>query len=301
MYRPDLRDPNDRIYAVSALIATAIVFVGVIVALSYFVVCAPSEWDTLDAGTDSTGSTSFLACSSIFLVCSYLLVKDFLKRIREHPESGLAECTLNSPIGKAGILFAITVVTSLALLAISELIREPITSSFLDEMESYDLMASMMCAGPSEELMCRVGLIGIPVFLVCCYHHRGSVKDIFGGFGMSRTAMVFLTISSVVFGLLHLDGWSLMKFPDTFITGMLFGYVYIKYGLHTIIFMHSAFDMIMSFDIFSEWLLIAILGAMTVLGTVLLVRSLLDYRRYIPDNNLHEPFDGTLVEMWERD
>ena len=40
---------------------------------------------------------------------------------------------------------------------------------------------------------------------------------------------------------------------------------------------------------------------MSILGIVLTVRSLLKIRTYIPENMLHEPFEGSLIEMWEKD
>ena len=100
---------------------------------------------------------------------------------------------------------------------------------------------------------------------------------------------------------MHLDGWSLMKFPDTFISGMLFGYVYIQYGIHASIVMHSAFDLLATYDMFYDGMGTHPMIVLSVLGAILLVRSLLKFREYIPENNLHEPFDGGLLEMWERD
>ena len=32
-----------------------------------------------------------------------------------------------------------------------------------------------------------------------------------------------------------------------------------------------------------------------------LIRSILNYRNYIPQKNLHDPFEGKLLEMWEKE
>ena len=118
---------------------------------------------------------------------------------------------------------------------------------------------------------------------------------------MSRTALFFLVVFSLVFGLMHLDGWTVMKVPQTFASGMMFGYVFIQYGAHASIVMHSTFDMMASFDYLMAGTGTVPLMFLTVVGLVLLVRSLFKIRSYIPDNNLHEPFEGNLIEMWERD
>lgn len=118
---------------------------------------------------------------------------------------------------------------------------------------------------------------------------------------MSRIAAALLFVSATVFGLMHLDGWTFMKFPDTFISGILFGYVYIQYGIHATVVMHSAFDMTACFDLFAEGTGTGLIVFMAVLGAVLLVRSAMRYREYIPDKNLHEPYDGGMLALWERD
>ena len=208
---------------------------------------------------------------------------------------------MRAPLSKAAVLTAITVLTSLVVIAISWLIGAAMSESFLSRMTNYQLLASMLVAGPLEEGLFRILPIGVPMFIICLVYHKGSAKDILGGFGMSRAALVLIFISAVIFGIAHLDGWSIMKFPDTFISGILFGYVYVQYGAHTTIFMHSAFDMMVSYDIFFDGLGTVPMIVLSVLGVILLVRSLIDYRKYLPENNLHEPYEGGLLEMWENE
>ncbi len=296
-----LKDPNSRIYVVSTLITVAVMTVFTVVSLAYLLVFAPSEYHTLDEGEDAVGGWLVILCSAVFIICFALLIRDFVRRMKGCPADLRDERFMRAPYSKAAILTAVMILTSFIVMFFSLAIGEEISEDFTDKMSNYEIMASMITAGPTEEGIFRVVLIGVPMFLICCLKHRGSKKDILGGFGMSRAALVLIIISSVLFGAAHLDGWSLMKFPDTFIAGLLFGYVYVQYGAHVTIFMHSAFDMMVSFDIFYEGLATVPMAVLAVLGTVLLIRSISDYRRYLPENNLHEPFDGTLIEMWERD
>jgi hypothetical protein len=137
--------------------------------------------------------------------------------------------------------------------------------------------------------------------IICAFMKRADAKDVLGGFGMSRIAAVLLFISAVLFGLAHLDGWSIMKFPDTFISGLLFGYVYIEYGLHVTIVAHSAFDMLSSMEIIMGEIPATVLMALVIAaGAVLTVRSVFKFRDYIPEKRIHDRFEGSLLEMWER-
>jgi hypothetical protein len=108
-------------------------------------------------------------------------------------------------------------------------------------------------------------------------------------------------ISSVIFGLMHLDGWTIMKFPDTFVTGLMFGYVFVQYGVHASIVMHSTFDLLACYDTFVDGMGTIPMIAIGIMGIILVVRSAMKYRDYIPKDNMHQPFDGNLLQMWGRD
>ena len=301
MNKPDLRDPNNNIYVICTIIALAVTTIFTVASLVYFAVYAPSNLHELNEGPEATTVEGFLICLAVFLVCFYLLIRDFVKRMKGCPSEERDARFMRAPLSKAAVLTAITVLTSLVFVAISWLIGAAMSESFLSRMTNYQLLASMLVAGPLEEGLFRILPIGVPMFIICLVYHKGSAKDILGGFGMSRAALVLIFISAVIFGIAHLDGWSIMKFPDTFISGILFGYAYVQYGAHTTIFMHSAFDMMVSYDIFYDGLGTVLMIVLAVLGVILLVRSLIDYRKYLPGNNLHEPYEGGLLEMWEKD
>lgn len=298
----DLRDPNNKLYVVCTRISVAIMMAASVISLAYLVAAAPGEAYILTSGDDSLGVTYPLICAAVFVICLALLIKDLSKRMSGCPDDEKDARFMRAPVSKAGMLFSITAFTSVAVILLSDLIGESITEDFLSGMTDYELMVCMMCAGPEEEFLCRMLLIGLPVALVCLLKgHPRCAKNMMGGFGISRTALTFLILSSVVFGLMHLDGWSIMKFPDTFISGMLFGYVYIQYGVYATIVMHSSFDLISCFDVFFDGAGTIPLMVMCVLGAVLAARSLFKMRSYVPKNSLNEPFEGSLREMWERD
>lgn len=300
--RLDLRDPNGKIYVYCTWISVIAILATSVFIFCYLIVMAPSEGHTLSEGESAPGVAWTVICAAIFLVCLALLLKDFVGRLKGCPREECDPRFMRAPLSKAGILMAVTAFTTIVILLFSELIGEGISSDFMNDLPTYQLMAVMLIAGPEEELICRALLIGVPMALICLIaRQKGVLKNILGGFGMSRAALVLLIISSVIFGLIHLDGWSIMKFPDTFISGMLFGYVYVQYGIHATIVMHSTFDMLASLDLLMEGAGTVPLIILSILGFVLLLRSLLRIREYIPKNNLNEPFEGGLLQMWERD
>jgi hypothetical protein len=95
-----------------------------------------------------------------------------------------------------------------------------------------------------EEVVARVMFIGIPLLFLnpSKKWNLDRFKILLGGkgkFGISE--VVLILISSSFFGLAHI-GWGPWKVLPTFVTGALFGYLYIKVGLHAAIAMHFLFD-----------------------------------------------------------
>ena len=299
MKLPDLKDPNDWLYALCSIITAVLILATSVICLGYLIVLAPSDAHVLDEGEEAVGSWLLILCAAIFLICLALVIRDFVRRMKGCPREERIPRYMGTAMGHSGVLFAVTAVFTIIVIGFSNLIGEAISENFIEKMSDYEIIASMLIAGPTEEIPFRMLMIGLPMVVVCAVMHRASIKDIMGGFGMSWAAFVFLIISSVAFGLVHLDGWSFMKFPDTFITGLLFGYVYIEYGLHITIVVHSAFDMMSSLEvILGEFGEIPMLATM-VLGGILLIRLCFKAKSYKPVRKVHEPFDGGLLEMWD--
>ncbi len=298
----DLRDPNDKLYVCCTLISVILTMAAIVFSIVYLIVLAPIEADTLSEGEYAPGEVMTVVCGAIFILCLWRIIQDYRKRMRDCPPEERDARFMRAPLSKMGILMAITAFTTVSILLFSELIGMGVSGGPSGDMTDYCMIASMMCAGPEEEILCRAILIGVPIMVICAIKgHHGPLKYVLGGFGMSKVALILIIISAFVFGAMHLSDWSFMKFFDTFISGALFGYVYVQYGLHVTIVMHSAFDIMASLDILVDGLGTVPLIIMCILGIILFVRSLLKARSYIPDKVLNEPFDGNHVQMWERD
>lgn len=95
-----------------------------------------------------------------------------------------------------------------------------------------------------EEVSGRIILIGIPLAIVGFIRTKriSSIRQVFGGGNNFGGLEVFLIVlSGSLFGIAHL-GWGPWKVLPTFIHGLLFGYLFIKVGLHATIVMHFFFD-----------------------------------------------------------
>ena len=301
MERPNLRDPDDWLYAVCSMTIAVIILAASFIGLIYLIVLAPSEAHVLNEGEDADGYGQTIICGIAFVASLALVISDLVRKMRGCPRGEVSERFMGTSMGHTSVLFGVMMVTTLVSIGLVYLFGEEVTQSFIDEMSDYENIASMMSAGPIEEFVFRFLLIGVPMVIICAFMKRASAKDVLGGFGMSRIAAVLLFISAVLFGLAHLDGWSIMKFPDTFISGLLLGYVYIEYGLHVTIVAHSAFDMLSSMEIIMGEIPATVLMALVIAaGAVLTVRSVFRFRDYIPEKKIHDRFEGSLLEMWER-
>ena len=120
----------------------------------------------------------------------------------------------------------------------------PVPSILSEETPIWIRMILLADASVWEEVVSRVMFIGIPLLI---FHPSRKwdldrFKVLLGGRGSFGTPeVVLILISSSFFGLAHL-GWGAWKVIPTFVTGALFGYLYIKVGLHAAIAMHFLFD-----------------------------------------------------------
>ena len=101
-------------------------------------------------------------------------------------------------------------------------------------------------------------MLGLPLFLYHLYTGRAD-RSIFrylvgGGFNIDLAAFVLVFVQALIFALAHVAGWDLWKVLPTTISGMAFGYLFLKRGLWASIMLHFTFDYLgMTVEVFAEW------------------------------------------------
>jgi hypothetical protein len=119
-----------------------------------------------------------------------------------------------------------------------------------EETPLWYLMYSLAKASVWEELATRVLFIGIPLacFELIRRYATGKKRTEMANFIVGGKMQIgyaegfFILFSSLTFGVAHIPGWGLWKFFPTFLTGLVFGYLFIVKGLHVAILLHFAFD-----------------------------------------------------------
>jgi len=143
---------------------------------------------------------------------------------------------------------------------------------FGGKIEQMFLMAD---AAFWEEIVTRMLFIGVPMALISLVvtRKKESFKCLFGGFGMSMTAVALIIISGVIFGLAHYPGWEnqLWKVISTGVMGIFLGYLFVRFGLYAAILLHFITNFLSSFNwMGAEWLLIILTLLLLAMGFVAL-------------------------------
>ncbi|MCD6383092.1 MAG: CPBP family intramembrane metalloprotease, partial [Thermoplasmata archaeon] len=142
-----------------------------------------------------------------------------------------------------------------------------------DILPNWLLLVELASASVYEELVARLLLIGVPLFLIALVSKRkGLHRYLLGGFNQwDGPTYFFVIFSSLLFGLAHSSGWGYWKIIPTFIGGLLFGYIFVRVGLHGAILMHFATDYLSSVTMLpSAPLPLHILGVLGMLGALFL-------------------------------
>lgn len=110
----------------------------------------------------------------------------------------------------------------------------------------WDLALSFMQATVWEELLCRVCFSGLPLLIIAYIsgEREDLKKYIIGGFEFNKIVLVFLLISSFIFGYAHLGSWGLWKIVPTFLFGLGAGYLFYRHGLYAAISLHFLIDFV---------------------------------------------------------
>lgn len=112
---------------------------------------------------------------------------------------------------------------------------------------AWDLVFHLARASVWEEVMGRTVLLGLPLLLLSWAAGDLGKRPLWryflgGGFSLRLPALVALIFSSVMFGLAHLPSWDIYKVFPSAVAGLLFGYLFLRFGLWAAIVLHFAFD-----------------------------------------------------------
>ncbi len=152
--------------------------------------------------------------------------------------------------GRVSLAFLASLFFSLSVASLMRFLQTPVTVpesfSYLPE---WLLLVELASASVYEELVSRLILIGVPMFFIALVKNkRGLLKYLLGGYDeWNSSTIFFILLSSVTFGMAHSSGWGSWKVIPTFLGGLLFGYVFVKVGLHGAILMHFATDYLTAF------------------------------------------------------
>ncbi len=194
----------------------------------------------------------FLVISTAIVIsCAYLFgrglrpllkggAKDLERKIRDLLRDRDNDLIATSRTYIGALFFSLSVVVLFNLMEQPT----PVPDLLSEKVPIWIRMVTLANASVWEEIITRVLMIGAPLSVLALMKQgKGpALKALIGGHGgVSVPAAVLIFISAALFGLAHI-GWGIWKIAPTFIMGLLFGYLYVKIGLHASIALHFLFD-----------------------------------------------------------
>lgn len=116
------------------------------------------------------------------------------------------------------------------------------TPSF-EEIPLWKLFYGLANAAVYEELITRMLFIGLPLMVINIFVDREfKIKRLFGGnIRITSFTVLLILFSSGMFAFAHwLSSWGFWKVPETFVTGCVLGYLFLRIGIHACIVFHFA-------------------------------------------------------------
>ncbi len=143
----------------------------------------------------------------------------------------------------SGLMFMVLFVNTMIVLMLMALGSDPADPT--EEAETWELLFLLANASVWEEIIARVLLIGMPLIALDAARRqrRKPWKYVTGG-GVEITGaeVVLILLSAGLFGLGHLEGWGAWKVFPAGLAGVAFGYMFLRHGLASAIFLHFSFD-----------------------------------------------------------
>lgn len=180
-------------------------------------------------------------CSIASLLMVIIDSKEFLK-----PGDKYIERASKTPIYWIGLLFGSTLVleSTVTIIMVSAGIDVDVPEKLID-MDLTEAIYEYSYAGIWEEIAFRLVLMGIPMMIVAIAgRQRDFWKYPFGGFGVSRAAVILMVASALIFAYAHVGNWGWWKFFSTLLGGLMLGYLFMRFGLHVCMLVHLINDFI---------------------------------------------------------
>ncbi len=154
-----------------------------------------------------------------------------------------------------------------------------------EAMPLWEQLHAFAEASVWEEVLSRIFMLGIPLMIYHLWTGRPEPNRwryvVGGGMTIDTAVFVLIVFQALMFALAHVAGWDLWKVLPTMISGIAFGYLFVKKGLWASIVLHFTFDYLgMTAPALAQWG-IPVEGAMlvayllfTATGLVVLVHYL---------------------------
>lgn len=184
------------------------------------------------------------------------------------------------------LIMAMTVISMLIQVVIPALLGQTSHVLPMDD-ERWQILYSIAEPPVWEEFISRVLLLGIPLLVIDLvlnaidkkYERKPLRRYVLGGgFSFGAKEIIFLLISSVLFGYAHFSGWDAYKIIPSAIAGLAMGYMFLKYGLYASISFHAINNMIgMSTYLYDGIGYVTIIGIISLLMLLLGIPYLVNY------------------------
>ncbi len=190
----------------------------------------------------------FLLTSVIIVWASITLIlrnRPFFRK--GSPEPGDLENALSNwgPVETSRV-FSAVIFFSIAVYFLFQMLEQPTPTPTLlsSSVPVWIRLISLAEASVWEEFSGRLLLMGLPLAIIRGIQSKRffDPRQLLGGSGnFGRSEVGLIIISALSFGMAHL-GWGPWKVVPTFVSGLLFGYLFVKVGLHATVVMHFLID-----------------------------------------------------------
>ncbi len=246
-------------------------------------------------------------CVLAEIMCLVYAINRFMDALKREDSQNDGTCVEKSGLCACSSALCASLVLSVILLLMAAAGGNGASTSWMSEYTEMQMFFMLTRAGLHEEIIVRVIWIGLPMAIIAYLVHKDkrSWQHLFGGFGMSKAALVFIVFSSVLFGLAHLEGWGWGKVPSATVGGIIFAYLYVEYGLYASVLAHTANDTITTLTYtFGEGMSSLVSILLMIIGVVILIYWAIKLSetkfdvKGLPD--FPEKLNKNIFEMWKR-